>query len=231
MKVRTAHFAIFEAGKEPRAPGLESVFALRYQVYCLDRKFLPAERYPNGLERDEFDQFSSHFCAVDKNARAVGAVRLVCPPAGRAFPFQQKFGDLADVDLPPNALAAEVSRLVVDRNYHRRAGDLPEGVPLRASNAEPLPGRRERRANKPEIVLGLYRAMYQHSRRRKIRYWYAAMERSLARALMRYHFQFHRIGPDADYFGPVALYLASLDDLERGVEEASPSLLRWFREN
>ena len=37
---------------------LAQSYRLRYQVYCLERKFLPAEDYPAGLELDEFDSHS-----------------------------------------------------------------------------------------------------------------------------------------------------------------------------
>jgi len=44
---------------------LENSYSLRYQVYCVERKFLPARDYPAGLEIDEFDRHSIHVGAVD----------------------------------------------------------------------------------------------------------------------------------------------------------------------
>ena len=225
------HFAFAELTLGDDDPLVPSVFALRYRVYCLDRRFLAPSDYPDGLESDAYDRMSTHFCAFDRHDRVVGAVRLVRSSASSPFPFQEHCRDFFDdVSLPPPAQAAEVSRLVIDRHFLRRAGDGPEGIPLgdppAGAAAEPL----ERRTNKPEIVLGLYREMYRHSRRTGIRYWYAAMERSLARALMRYQFEFRRIGPETDYFGPVAPYVASLDDLEGRLARENPDLLRWFLE-
>lgn len=211
---------------------LASVFALRYRVYCLDRQFLPAADYPDRLETDVFDAMSTHFCAFDRRDRVVGAVRLVRSSQMSPFPLQEHCHQFfADADLPPSTQTAEVSRLVVDRNFLRRAGDGPDGMPVEDSSDDAPCERLERRTNKPEIVLGLYRAMYRHSRRTGIRYWYAAMERSLARALMRYQFEFRRIGPETDYFGPVAPYMASLEELERNLAAGNPGLLRWFSED
>ena len=109
---------------------------------------------------------------------------------------------------------------------------FPEGVNTywlaNARSALAVATESERRAKKPELVLGLYRAMYQHSLRAGIAYWYAAMERGLARALLKYHIEFQCIGPEADYFGPVAPYLASLRELEVRVGKADSDLLRWF---
>ena len=43
---------------------LEQSYRLRYQVYCLERKFLRAEDYPNGLEIDVFDRHAAHIGAA-----------------------------------------------------------------------------------------------------------------------------------------------------------------------
>lgn len=226
------HFGFTEL-ESTDAALLTSVFALRYRVYCLDRHFLPAADYPDRLETDVFDPMSTHFCAFDRHDRVVGAVRLVRSSPTSPFPFQEHCRQFfPDADLPPPTQTAEVSRLVVDRNFLRRAGDGPDGMPVGDSSSDDAPCERlERRTNKPEIVLGLYRAMYRHSRRTGIRYWYAAMERSLARALTRYQFDFRRIGPETDYFGPVAPYMASLEELERNLAIGNPELLRWFSED
>jgi N-acyl amino acid synthase of PEP-CTERM/exosortase system len=74
----------------------------------------------------------------------------------------------------------------------------------------------------------LYRAMFQYSRENGIRYWYAAMERSLARLLGRYGFDFTPIGPQVDYYGPVTVYMADLRALEEKVSVADPALFKWF---
>jgi N-acyl amino acid synthase of PEP-CTERM/exosortase system len=221
----TEHFRFVKIDGASDDETLSTIFALRYEVYCNDRKFLPAEDYPDHLETDDFDRFSTHFCAIDKHSRVAAAVRLVRAPD--ELPFQRVFGSSFRERYPVYPAAAEISRLVVDRNYHRRSADLPEGISL----AEPIDGAApvvERRAKKPELVLGLYRAMYQHSLRAGIAYWYAAMERGLARALLKYHIEFQCIGPEADYFGPVAPYLASLRELEMRVGKADSDLLRWF---
>src|SRR5690606_15783528 len=69
------------------------------------------------------------------------------------------------------------------------------------------------RRSKPEIVLGLYKTMYQASKRQGITHWLAAMERSLLRLLTRYNIGFQPIGPELDYFGPVVPYIAAIADI------------------
>jgi hypothetical protein len=71
--------------------------------------------------------------------------------------------------------------------------------------------------------------MYVYSIRNGIRYWYAAMESALARSLMQWHFAFEKVSDETDYFGPVALYLADLRNLEARVGERHPELLAWLQ--
>src|SRR5262245_46458581 len=58
---------------------LEQSYCLRYQVFCLERGFLPAENYPDQREVDKFDAHSIHIGVLDMEGRLVGTVRLVEP--------------------------------------------------------------------------------------------------------------------------------------------------------
>jgi N-acyl amino acid synthase of PEP-CTERM/exosortase system len=217
---------------------LREVFSLRYRVYCLERGFLPAEAYSDGLESDEYDECSIHFGAFNRSNQIAGTVRLIQAPDNRQFPFQLHCRSLFQgLRLPPRIESGEVSRLIVDKKYHRRRDDTPEGiskefleseVPLKppsfASTAT------ERRINSPEIVLGLYRQMYQYALVNDIRYWYAAMPRSLARLLSRLGFTFTPIGEESSYYGTVIPYVGDLRELERTLNACNPELLAWFRQ-
>ena len=66
---------------------LRAVFGLRYQVYCEERGFLPAERYPNRLESDEYDLHAAHFATFDQDGQVVAAARLVPHCRARGFPL------------------------------------------------------------------------------------------------------------------------------------------------
>src|SRR6185436_9805525 len=56
---------------------LEQSFALRYQVYCLDRGFLSPEHYPGQLETDAFDAYAVHVGTTNLQGNVVGTARLV----------------------------------------------------------------------------------------------------------------------------------------------------------
>lgn len=225
-RVTTQHF-YFQRIDDSEA--LQQSYALRYQVYCHERGFLSPDHYPDGMETDRFDSESLHFGAFNWEGQMVGTVRLVSP-ARRDFPLLDHcFVDPAI--LPPVLFAelqtepvAEISRLAVSKLYRRRAGDGLYGLAVVEDND--AIGRRQR----PEIVLGLYKVMYQESKRQGIRFWYAAMESSLWRLLARFAFEFRTIGPEVDYYGPVTPYLADISEIERLVYQRRPEIFREFTE-
>ena len=183
--------------------------------------------YPDGLETDEADSGSAHFGAYNLSHELVGYVRLVPPDAQSRLPWESRNMTLREgIRLPPRAHSAEISRLMVREDYRRRRGDMLSGVAQPDTDAHDW---RERRTASPQILLTLYRQMYLYSVANGLRHWYAAMERSLARSLKRLHFAFHQIGAQADYFGPVAPYLADLRELETLLSMSRPELLAWMQ--
>jgi N-acyl amino acid synthase of PEP-CTERM/exosortase system len=231
----TPHFRFARRLAVENPAGNAEIFALRYAVYCIECGFLDPVDYQDGLESDEYDAGSAHFTGHNLADELVGSVRLVHASPALGFPFERHCPALFEnISLPPQDLCGEVSRLVVRRDYRRRTGDTLAGVPKEFldAGAPAVPARRppgERRSNSPELLLGLYREMYQYSLDRGIRYWYAAMERSLARALSRFQFVFVPIGMEVDYYGPVAPYLADLREMEKRLAGNNPDLLAWFR--
>ena len=75
MANRPVYFHTREIDDTPAQ--LEQSFALRYQVYCLERAFLNPEHYANQLEIDEFDADSLHFGTINLQGELVGTARLV----------------------------------------------------------------------------------------------------------------------------------------------------------
>jgi N-acyl amino acid synthase of PEP-CTERM/exosortase system len=199
---------------------------LRYEVYCLECNFLSPADYPDGLETDAFDDISAHFCAFDLKGELAGYVRLVNPDASGRLPFQDHCSEIfPETRLPVPQDSGEISRLMVPQNYRRRRNDTLAGV---TAGSEPMVAG-ERRNSSPQIMLSMYREMYHYSIDHDVRYWYAAMERFLGRTLAMMGFAFKPIGPETDYYGPVAPYLADLRELEEQVDKTCPELLDWFK--
>jgi N-acyl amino acid synthase of PEP-CTERM/exosortase system len=219
----------FEFDRVDGCAALAESYALRFQVYCLERGFLPESTYPDGRETDEHDARASHFAGFYRDGSLAGTVRLVPGPID-TLPLQCKC--TVDAGALPSdvssARVAEISRLAVSKAFRRRVTDgvLP-GLEDRPQGGG---GHPQRRRNCPELVLGLYKTLYHETRRQQIDYWFAAMESSLAKLLNRFHFEFRPIGPEIDYYGPVRPYVACLRELEAEVLGNAPDLFWSFME-
>src|SRR5882724_13667013 len=73
----------------PQAPdaALYALQRLRYEVYCLEQRFVDAARCTDGRESDEFDLHAIHFAAATDRGEVVATLRLVLgSPLG--FPLE-----------------------------------------------------------------------------------------------------------------------------------------------
>ena len=168
--------------------------------------------YPDGVETDEHDAGAAHFYAYDADNELVGYVRLVRPDREQRFPFQKYCATSFDNPaLPLPGDAVEISRLMLRRDYRRLRGSRRDGL-LAGQKTAAFSG--EKRQAASQVLMTLYQQMYAYSRANNISHWYAAMERPLARSLVRLNVTFKPIGPQMDYYGPVVPYLANLKELK-----------------
>ncbi|WP_229506219.1 PEP-CTERM/exosortase system-associated acyltransferase [Massilia sp. BJB1822] len=212
---------------------MNDIYRLRYEVYCNECQFLDAQQYSDGMEQDEYDPCSGHFAAFNHDGEIVGTVRLVQPEEHMLYPFESHCTVFDDFRFPERAKAGEISRLVVKKTYRRRRGDTLEGVSkdfVQGSPSSPSSRYREQRGNSPLLLLGMYKEMYKYSRRNGIRFWYAAMERSLARSLDKMGFKFVPIGPATDYYGPVTPHIVDLEELNVRLQRENKFLAAWFND-
>jgi phenylacetate-CoA ligase len=196
---------------------LEDSYRLRYQVYCLERKFLRAENYPQKLEIDEFDRHSLHVGAVDARGKLAGTARAVRVSEIGLPLFHHCTTFLQETEFhTANTRIVEIGRLAVSRTYARHARDISCGV----KNAS-LPGgfarnrQEDRWRDRKDLLLTLMKAMYQATKRIGATDWLVAMEISLERLLAQHGFSFQLIGPESDYFGLVAPYRLDLKELDK----------------
>jgi phenylacetate-CoA ligase len=195
---------------------LENSYGLRYQVYCVERKFLRAEDYPQGLEFDEFDRHSIHVGAVDSHGELAGTARVV-KVSELGLPLFHHCKTFPDemAKHPPSTRLVEVGRLSVSRSYRRRADDDEYGVtkPLAPGQA---PNRRaEMRRARDGVFPTLLKALYQATKRMGATHWLAGMEKSLIHLLALQGLPFRMIGPESDYFGLVAPYQMDLKEFDQ----------------
>lgn len=214
---------------------LRETYRVRYEVFCQECGFLPAENYPDGLEIDKFDKHSIHFAAF-ADGNVVGTCRMIMN-SEVGYPIHEhcKVISINEAEIPREGLI-EVSRLALRKSFRKRQEDGIYGVEsyLKKSEGGILPENPEdktsqdRRRNRPVVILGLYRAMYHETRRVGFTHWYAAMEKKLWFNLKAFHFTFQEIGPQVDYYGPVTPYLGIIEELEKEVSSNSPELWSYL---
>lgn len=205
--------------------GITECYRLRYQVFCLERGFLSSDDYPDHMESDGYDAHSLHFLASHLHGEPAGTARLVTNgplglPMAHHCALDPAYRFLGDANHPLGSHFAEISRLAVSRGFRRRQGDTVYGGPPRRSpgpEGDPSSPPSAPPRDVPEMVSGLFRLIYQESKRRGITHWVVAMERSLQVMLKRMGIAFSAIGPEVDYYGPVRPYVAEIAAVERYV--------------
>jgi N-acyl amino acid synthase of PEP-CTERM/exosortase system len=200
---------------------------LRYEVYCVELKFLAVADYPANLESDEFDADSVHFAALDHDQGVVATLRLV-RDAGRGFPLERHAVSLHQsfYDLPRDK-TVEISRLILAGRYRRRAHDARYGTDVGAGEtaAGRESSRPQRRSRYPLVLFGLFGCLFEESVRSGLEYWVAAMEPSLQTFLARFGFRFEPVGDPIDYYGEVVPYAARIRDVFETVTTGHPDVL------
>lgn len=193
----------------------ETAHALRFQVYCLERKFEDAEQHPEGLETDEFDAHSVQGVLFHRPSQsAMGAARVILTREGTAdsLPIEgllrQSDLELSDyVNLPETI---EISRFAISKEFRRRKSDQGEAAP---SQADTL-----RETNL--AFLGLLQFVLRECVKREVLYWTAVMEPKFLRLLARMGITYLPVGPLVMHHGirqPCYCYLPDMLDNARQV--------------
>ncbi len=176
----------------------EKIFQLRYQVYVTEFGFEKKQDHPNGLESDGHDHRALHFGCTTRSGKVVGCLRLV-PDLGAGLPMEAA----VCVPIPNRETAAEISRLAVAPGF-RNGSHGPGGT---------------------DVVLGLYRAMYQESKRRGITHLYMITEDWIHGTLTRYGFRFTPIGDPVYYHGWRTPYVGKISKIEAHLAAHHPGTL------
>jgi N-acyl-L-homoserine lactone synthetase len=224
---------------------LQEIYRLRYKVYCEEWGFEKPEHHPGEIETDIFDKNAVHFIAENGEGNIVGTIRLILSSA-EGFPLEK----YCEVNINKNELPrenlAEISRLAISKQYRRRTEDKyiygpDEERRSIGSFNNPVRGFHKRYADrsgtsrpfedrrvKHEAVVGLYKAVYQESKRRNITHWYAVMTKGLYILLSRLGINFQPIGDPVDYHGIRTPYLGDIEKMEREVSVKNPEIFEDF---
>ncbi|WP_432821235.1 PEP-CTERM/exosortase system-associated acyltransferase [Trichloromonas sp.] len=196
---------------------MEQLYRLRYQVYCIECGFESPEDHPRGLEYDKYDAHASHFCAmVAGSDEIIGTVRIILP-SDIGFPLLHHC-QLYPVQrtIEPGCVG-EISRLAISKDFRRREIDkvLYSQHPAKIPKMKTINDQRHQFES--QIVAGLYQCVYHESRAQGLKYWYAVMVKGLSFLLGRWGITWREIGPEAEYHGLRAPYLADIAEIEKRV--------------
>ena len=228
----------------------ETVFKLRYQVYCVETRFEDESAFPDDMESDAYDDKSSHTLLRHRaTGWWAGTVRLVLP-SPNIFPVEISCGDVfspkkrGTIALPRSS-AAEVSRFAVSKEFRRRHKEYlsPAGisedtnfdrrvysVPDTTEESRREKSDSDRRTQDderkvvPHITLGLIQGLVRMSVNSEVTHWAAAMEPTLLRLLTRLGIYFQHVGDTVDYHGKRQPCIANLDNLLQTVKEQRPDV-------
>ncbi|MBN7797472.1 PEP-CTERM/exosortase system-associated acyltransferase [Parahaliea mediterranea] len=193
---------------------LDETFAVRYRVYCEEFAYEPKDRFPQALERDDFDDRSWH-CLVRHRGTglAAGCVRLVYCNQGDDLPLERfcreavAAGDLAELERS-RSVAAEVSRLAVDGRFRRRPGE--DATRYGHLTALDVSHREARTFSLVAVAAYLSACAVAALDGREV--VYAMMEPFLPRLLKRSGIYFNPAGQEVDYHGLRAPYMIRTED-------------------
>lgn len=205
------------------------VYKLRYQVYCIENKFLDSDDYDNNMEFDEFDSHSCHYLIRHRKLGVyMATTRLILPEINnpdKLFPieiFSQIDNPDAIKHIPRNILA-EASRFCVSKEFRKRKNELQTttGINTESNNTQ---SRKDRSAY-PHITLALIASLIKMSHENNIDYWFAVMEPPLIRFFSTIGINFIGIGPVTNYHGNRQPCIIKLNDLLEGV--ADKDIKQW----
>jgi N-acyl amino acid synthase of PEP-CTERM/exosortase system len=188
---------------------------LRYQVYCIENKFLNSEHYPNYLEFDDYDQQSVHYLIRHtKSGNYIATTRLILPYIHnheKPFPIEihSQIDNVNLLKTMPRHNLAELSRFCVSKEFRRRKN---EQHLITTNDADAAFNQQDRRSSS-YLTLALFACAIKMSYENDIHYWYAIMEPALERLFSSLGIHFVGIGPLVDYHGKRRPFVIKVDDL------------------
>lgn len=208
---------------------LKDIYKLRYKVYVEEWGYEKPEDHPEGVEADEYDEHSIHFMAF-RYDQLIGTIRII-QNSEKGFPIERHCKIDFDTSGIDRNKIGEISRLAVSKDFRRRVEDrfLFQAVSPDA-DYKPEEKSQDPRRRRQEIVIGLYKSMYNESKKIGLTHWYAVMAKALYLILHKMGISFKPIGPETDYHGLRVPYILCIEEIEKMLAVSKPELFREFAE-
>ena len=216
----------------------ESVYKIRYRVYCEEFGYEPADHFPDRMEFDEYDDHSLHCLITHKSSgRPAGCVRLI--PAvvdgnSEMLPFEEACAESLDtvfiqaMNLDQKSVC-EISRLAVDGAFRRRSGETK----TRFGGVDALDCTHQEKRTFDLIAVAGFLAATALSDLAYRTYVFAMMEPFLPRLLKRSGIIFQKVGEDIEYHGVRAPYFirtqSALDNMRPDLKNMYEAIYEQIR--
>jgi N-acyl amino acid synthase of PEP-CTERM/exosortase system len=189
-------------------------YKLRYQIYCLERRFESPGAFSDQQETDIYDKNSVHFIVRHRDSgQWVGAMRLVLAIPTKLPLTRVSIIDTDSIQDHKGAVVAEASRLCV------------------------LPSRQWGTTERLDIVhpsivtLALIRAAREYNLTHNIQFSYFLITSQLARILGRVGIEITAVGPITHYRGVRRPYLHDCKNGYKAMRDKSPHIYTMFLES
>lgn len=180
---------------------LEEIHKLRFNVYCYEKDYLEPEIDSLGIEKDEYDPYSTHFMAIDASNKLIGTSRLIVSPNNK-LPAINNF---AINNLLYSKKIAEKSRLIIKSNGRNARHKIALGLYKISVNYAFLIGYTKWLAILESQLFRFYRNIL--------------------------GFPFISVGEEKDFFGAkTGPYLLDLNDMMQNLQLVNNPLYEFFRE-
>jgi N-acyl amino acid synthase of PEP-CTERM/exosortase system len=212
---------------------LQSVYRIRYRVYCEEFGYEPLENFPDHLETDEFDENSSHCLVIHKSTgMPAGCARLVHVDEHSLMPMEKFCGSCMDPEILRSFdgrrdTICEFSRLAVDGAFRRRAGE--KTTRFGEISSLDITFREERTFSL--IAVSTILAAFAMSDLIGRRNCFAMMEPFLPRLVKRSGIIVHPAGTETDYHGKRAPYFFETQEAVGGMVEEMQEFYWAIRES
>jgi len=224
----------FSVGPARSATELESVYRIRYRVYCDEFGYERKEEFPDQMETDEFDETSTHALITHlASGMPAGCVRI-CPGSIHGEPSALPLNKCCEKSLDPARVkefaappqqTCEASRFAVDGAFRRRSG---EGMSRFGEISSLILTDHEQRTF-PLLSLVLMLAGVAMAELSYRPFMYAVMEPFLPRLLKRSGLHFLRMGKDINHHGTRAVYITDTRYFVHSLEGEMQKLYTWVR--
>jgi N-acyl amino acid synthase of PEP-CTERM/exosortase system len=197
------HFEVFLADTQESK---EIHYSIRYQVYCEEMDFENKDDFPNKLEFDEYDEYSTHFIVKHKHTAAwVGAMRLIFKN-NQPLPLEKNCFLNEHIECKGLFHSVELSRLCLVQDVRRRFIDIdpPHGIPddgnvnIKSNKVKLF---YDHRRNGRSIIWGLLRAATEYGYHHNIQKCFFLTTPALARVIHKGGLTMQNIGAPCNHNG------------------------------